>query len=104
MAEISIQQGSVGTVIEVKIVDSDLNIVSLVGASSKLVKFKKPDRTIVSKDVNFLTDGSDGIVSYSTESGLLDQSGMWSMQVVISLISGSYYPSDIISFKVLANI
>lgn len=99
----NIHQNDIGTVFKLTIKDSNGNVVDISSASVKQVVFKKPDLTTVTKNCNFLTDGTDGIVTYTVASGDLDVAGIWMLQTYV-VISGDEFRSNIISFKVHRNI
>jgi hypothetical protein len=103
VADIIIQQGSIGTVFEIEITGKDGTPVDVSLATVKTIKFRKPDKSVVSKNASFLTDGVNGIIIYSTETGVIDQPGIWSMQAIITIPDG-YYPSQITNFTVKGNL
>lgn len=49
-------------------------------ATTRQVVFEKPDGTTVTKTAVNVTDGSDGALQYTVESGLFDAAGMWRYQ------------------------
>ena len=102
MAVNEIHVGDIGTIFEVTIKDgaSTLNVA---GASTKQIIFKRPDNQTVAKAASFKTDGSDGILQYTTVSGDLNQNGTWSLQANLVLAAGTWR-SDITTFEVHANL
>jgi len=48
----------------------------------------KPDGTEVEKVAAFLTDGTDGIIAYTTISGDIDQLGLWSYRGKLTFPGG----------------
>lgn len=46
-------------------------------ASTKQIKFTKPDGTVETKTATFVTDGTDGVIQYVTVDGDLDMTGGW---------------------------
>lgn len=91
-----------GTQIRLTVYDG-ADLVDLSGSSSKVIKFEKPDGTDVEKTASFLTDGTDGIIYYTTESGFLDAEGVWKMQAILGF-STSQFRSDVKKFRVYSNI
>jgi hypothetical protein len=60
-------------------------------ATQKGLTFKKPDGSSVSKTPTFKTDGTDGILSYTFEQGVLDMTGKWKFQAyVVTPTSGRH--------------
>lgn len=99
----NIHVGDIGTLFKVTMKDQDGVVVSLSGATSLQVKFQKPDESVIVKTASLFTDGTDGIVTYTTQSGDLDQPGAWKLQAVVAK-GGGQWSSDLIKFKVAANI
>lgn len=92
-----------GTVLEFTVKDQDDNVLDLSEATVKSLVFSKPDGTTSTVTLNFTTDGADGKVQYTIESGLLDVAGTWRMQVVLTLSAGVWY-SGITEMKVEPNL
>jgi hypothetical protein len=79
------------------------DIVDVSSASPKQIKFHKPDGTVVTKTADFYTDGTDGKITYITESGDINQVGNWKLQSFVGL--GSYrFHSDVGRFTVYPNL
>lgn len=98
-----IHKNDKGTAFRVTIKDETGTAVDLSGGSAKYIIFEKPDRTIVSKDASFYTDGTDGVIQYVTESGFLDQPALWRLQGYV-VESGGYWKTDIYEFRVHKNL
>lgn len=104
MAAGEIHLGDIGTEFRVTIKDQNGDAKNIATASTKTFKFKKPDDTVVTKTATFYTDGSDGILTWSTTAvGDLDQLGIWNLQAYI-VQGGSTNHSDITDFTVWPNI
>lgn len=73
------------------------------GASTRQMIFEKPDTTTVTKTAEFVTDGSDGLVEYVTESGFLDQPGWWHVQGFVADGVGEWHTTKY-RFRVRANL
>ena len=85
--------GDIGTILEIAVEDSD-GAVDCSGATTKEVKLEKPDNTTVTKPLGFKTDGTDGVLTWTTTlASDLDQPGVWSAQVHIVLPSGEFRSS-----------
>lgn len=97
--EIHVQD--IGTVFRATFVeDSAINISS---ASTKQFIFKKPSGTLLTVNGSFYTDGTDGILQYTTVSGDLNESGIWKLQGYV-VIGSNQHHSDIYTFTVHANL
>lgn len=82
MAE-TLRVGDVGTEIIVTITDDD-EVVDVSTATIVFI-FRKPNCDVVEKTGTKTTDGTDGKVQYTTESGFLDARGEWRFQVRITI-------------------
>lgn len=67
------------------VVYDDINIANLQTATVKQVKLTKPDLTQVVKNLNFETNGSDGILIYLVEDGVLNISGVYTWQIYLEV-------------------
>jgi len=72
-------------------------------ATTKTIKFEKPDGTTFSKTADFLTDGSDGKLKYVTAEADFDTAGVWRVQAFVEL-SDWYGNSSIATLRVYPNI
>lgn len=82
--------GDVGTTIKIRVVEDDLPV-DVSACTSKQIIFEKPDTSVVTKDAEFTTDGSDGYIEYVTVSGDLDQTGLWSLQGYIQFTTQAWH-------------
>ena len=104
MSSKEIHIGSIGHIFDLTIYDENDNIVDISSATTtKNIIFCKTDGTIVVKNASFKTDGTDGIMSYTTVSGDIDQSGMWKIQGYVVLATGSWY-TDIKNINIFKNL
>lgn len=84
-----VQVGSIGLVIELTVKEKNeatglYDIVDISSATVKNFYIKKPDKTIVIKTADFVTDGSDGKLKYVTIANDLDMRGLWYIQAYIN--------------------
>jgi hypothetical protein len=63
--------------------------------------FKKPDGSTISPNPTpvFTTNGTDGVIEYTTVTGDIDQAGVWCLQAEVTLPSGIFRTS-IVKFDV----
>jgi hypothetical protein len=94
--------GDIGTVFEITITDCTA-AVDISTATDMSIVFRKPDGAIVEKTAEFLTDGTDGKLAYTTVDGDIDQKGTWKIQAKVVMPSGAW-SSNIDSFKVYENL
>ena len=103
MAANEVHKDDVGTVLEVTIMDGD-DVVDVSGATSKKIILQAPSMSgSVSKDADFVTDGSDGKIKYTTVADDLNETGDWAIQGKVTSASGTWC-TDIGSFKVYENL
>lgn len=69
------------------------SVVDISAATTKQIIFQKPDCTVITKTATFYTDGTDGILSYSSVTGDLDLAGVWRIQAYVITPSGKYHSS-----------
>lgn len=72
-------------------------------ASSKTIIIKKPDDTKLTNTATFLIDGADGLIYCDTVAGDLDIPGLYRVQAIVIIGSGTYH-SEIKSFLVECNL
>lgn len=92
-----------GSTIVLTIKDQDGAVVDVSGASAKTITFRKPDGSSVTKNLSFTTDGSDGKVEYTFQTGVLDTVGLWQYEVTITLPSGPF-TSQPLGFRVASSV
>ena len=89
MAE-TMRYGDEGTVIRVTVTEGGAAF-DCSTATVKVLRFRKPDGSVASVTASFYTNGTDGIVQYTTTTGDLDQVGKWTGQVYLELPSGKWH-------------
>lgn len=102
-AEIHLNDIGVQFLVTMKDQDGDI-ITDLNLLADKKFIFVKPDLTKLTKNAIFVTDGTDGLLYYTSLTGDLDQSGTWNFQVVVTYSNGKTYSSDIERFIVHRNL
>lgn len=86
----------------VTIQDSD-GVLDVSDATSKYLLIKKSDDTVLTKNMSFLTDGTEGKLKYVIADGDLDIPGLYKYQVLIITPDYQFY-SDIGQFRVYPNL
>jgi len=102
MAANEIHKDDYGTVFTITIKDGD-SAVDISAATIKKLIFQDPDGRATEKDAEFSTDGSDGIITYTTKVGDLYKAGLWKLQARITGNTGTW-SSDIDEFTVYDNL
>lgn len=84
----NIYAGDYGQEIELTFIDVDTDFVADISGYSSAIQmiFTKPDESIVAKTATFKSDGTDGAICYTVESGFLI-AGNWKVRGRVS--SGS---------------
>lgn len=93
-----IRVGDIGVTFKVTISDCG-TAVDISSASTKQILLYKPDGSLLTKSASFFTDGTDGILTYSTISGDVDVAGFWRIEAHVIIGSSEYY-SEIERFRV----
>jgi len=101
MAEIHL--GYIGLILRPTIKDEDDVVVNVSTATTKQIKLEKPDGTQIAKTAAFYTNGSDGIIQYTTIAADIDQVGRWKAQGYIVTPTRTFGTS-IHTFDVKGNI
>ena len=103
--DFEIHVGDIGTIFEITLTDCE-DIVDVSSANILELIFKLPDNaeTILTKTATLVTDGTDGVISYTTIEGDLSISGKWKLQAQIGFPNSTSWKSDIASFKVYSNL
>jgi hypothetical protein len=104
MMAAEIHKNDIGTMFKVTIRKEDDSIKDLSSYTTKQLIFKKPSGTILTKTATFLTDGTDGIIYYTSISGDLDEIGAWKLQAYLHDGSSNYRKSNIGAFRVFENL
>lgn len=97
----------IGTILTVTITDDAGDPVDISGAEPGDISFifLKPDNTKLTKTATFSTDGTDGVVRYTTVDGDLDVAGLWHIQGFVNISDGDVvFHSDVDAFEVAANL
>lgn len=98
-----IHQNDIGTELQICIKNCSNVVIDISTATTKQIILKKPSGATLTKTASFVTDGSDGLISYLTISGDLDEVGTWKIQGIV-MIGGNIWHSSFESFRVYRNI
>ena len=98
-----IHVGDIGTLIHVSVFNQDDEAVDLSTSSEVSLLLTKPDGTILELPTDFYTDGTDGIITYTSVDGDFSVAGMYHIQPVVVFVSGTYH-ADIQTFRVHKNL
>jgi len=98
-----IHVGDIGTRFEITVKDSDTTVVDLSNVDDMYILFKKPDNSFQQVTPVFVTDGTDGVIQYTTQSGDLNQFGTWQIQAKV-IFGTDVFSTDIQRFKVIRNL
>ena len=97
----------IGTELEFTVTDGGV-VVDLSTLTALTLRFKPPGQALRTKtlgsEVAYVTDGTDGTVKYTVESGFLDVAGTYQVQAFINFDASNQYYSSIVSFAVDANL
>jgi len=77
-----------------------VSIMDISAATLTEITFKKPGGATLTVTASFVTDGTDGQITYTSNSTDIDQVGGWLKQASVTLVDG-FFSSPISSFKVV---
>lgn len=93
--------GDFGLPITVEVVDKSDNFLDISAATTVNIVLKKPDGSILTKTAAFVTDGTDGKITYVVESGVLSVTGQWTARAQVIITPTVDYKTKQGDFKVL---
>lgn len=99
----SVRFNDAGTAFRLTVGDGFSEFISISGASSLGMRFRRPDGSVFDRTARLVTDGFDGQTEYVTVSGDLNMVGHWHVQVIVGL-GESLYRSTVIPFVVQPNL
>lgn len=89
--------------VQLKITVSDCGSVVNVSGATNTIAIRKPDGTLNEYSASLLTDGTDGVIYYTTVAGDLDIPGTYKIQAIVQTSEGVYH-SEKGSFRVKCNV
>lgn len=100
-----IHMNDIGTVFQVLLKDDNdaVDVSSATGENSKQFIFEKPSGATLTKTAVFVTDGTNGLLKYTTIENDLNEEGVWKLQVKVVLTEGTWR-SNVESFTVYVNL
>ncbi len=98
------QVSSIGIVIEYQVLTSLGLPKDLTGATGKKFIMKRPDRVVIERDADFSTDGTDGMLKYTTVAGDAFPHGTWQIQPYYVLPDGFDGRAEVKVFDLEANL
>ena len=97
-----IHNGDWGTVLTVTLIEAGA-AVDISSTTTRQFIITRPDKTILTVTAVFVTNGTDGQLTYTTVAGDINQSGLYSLEAKVIYSTGQYY-SYTYSFNVLPNL
>lgn len=94
--------GDYGQTAQITIIDVDTGSAADISGYASTIQmiFTDPGGTETAKTATFATDGTDGVIEYTTEDGLFDEAGWWQVRGRVQGAS-SKLTSEQHSFQVL---
>lgn len=106
-AEPEVQKNDVGRVLVVEFLDESGNVIDISSATTKQIVFRKPGGALLTKSGTFHTDGTDGLLNYTTAKpgGVYDMDtiGRWQIQGYV-VIGTNELRTNIGFFEVAGNL
>jgi len=93
--------GDIGSIVRLTVTSNDVAL-DISTATTTTFKFLKPSGEVSSVTASFEGDGTDGVLTYTTVSGDIDESGPWSVQAYVVMTGGTWHSSTY-DFKVDCN-
>jgi len=94
----------IGTIFRVTIIDCETGLpIDLSAATTLIIKFFLPDKSVIEKTAVFTTDGADGKIQYITAADDISQAGLWKIQA-FAIDSGFENSSEVSEFRVYSNL
>lgn len=88
--EQKVHVGDVGTRFEITI--TNFGIAYDISAATLItLRLEKPDGTTINKTAVFESDGTNGVVLYTLEAGVIDTDGEWKYQVYLTFPTGGWW-------------
>jgi|SRR5579864_29026 len=97
------QVANAGIQIIVQVLDENLNPINLYGATVLTIAFMKPDGMQFSKTAQYLTNGIDGNIYYTTLATDILEAGLWYVQAQVT-IGGATLTTQWGEFEANANL
>jgi len=88
------------TVFTITVKNAAGTAVDISAATTKNFLFRKPDATVLTKTATFVTDGTDGQLTYTTITTDIDDVGIWTIQPLAISGASKFYGQQL-SFEVL---
>jgi len=95
--------GDIGTEIRLVVYNQDDSLSNLSLSTETLFWITKPNGTVLEVTADLYSDGTDGILTYTTIDGDIDVAGAYKVQAVVSFSSGVYH-SSVQTFRVYGNL
>jgi hypothetical protein len=90
----------IGTDFRITVKENDA-VVDIATATALVIIFEKPSGVEVEKTASLLTDGTDGILHYQREAGVIDEVGIWTYRGKITFSASLvFYTIDPQTFEV----
>lgn len=103
MTTIYVHNGDIGTIFRLTITDTDGTAIDVSTATVKYIYFQDPSGNKSQETAAFTTDGSDGIIQYTTVDGDIDEVGTWMVQGYVETSLGKFW-TEKDSFKVYSTL
>jgi hypothetical protein len=99
-----IHVGDIGTELRLVVYNQDGSVMDNLGSSTQThFWISKPNGEVLDVDADLYTDGTDGILTYTTVDGDVDVAGIYKIQAVVTFSAGLYH-SSIQTFRVHSNL
>jgi hypothetical protein len=98
-----IHKADIGTIFRLTITDTAGTAIDVSSASVKYIYFEDPSGNKTKETAAFYTDGSDGIIQYTSVAGDIDEEGIWQIQGYVETSDGNFF-TEKTTFNVLSTL
>jgi hypothetical protein len=101
----AIRIGDIGVRFQLQLEPEDgWGVLDVSGATLLHLIFRKPSGTVVTQIATMSTDGTDGLIEWTSESVMdLDESGPWVWQAYVILDTEHAFHTSLLGFDVMTN-
>jgi hypothetical protein len=90
-----------GTDVELEVLNpATKKIEDISDATAMTVKIKRPDGTLIQKDASFVTDGTDGLMQFTTIADDFSPAGRAKLQACIEAGTGKKHHTTVYDFTI----
>lgn len=98
-----IHLADIGTLLACAFKEPNGSVFDISAATTKQISFQRPAGTSFTRNGSFATDGTDGLLNYTTIAGDFDVDGYWYLQGHVIFPDGDEFHSDRVRIRIWPN-